>query len=68
VQKAIVGGDFYSRPTTSVVFDSTGKEASRENEGATGAWNLVLVHWWGLTTFTGARVRSGERWRYSGEA
>jgi hypothetical protein len=51
-----------------VVLDSTGEEASQEDEGAIGARNLVEVHGWGMAAFTGARVRSDERWRYTGEA
>jgi hypothetical protein len=49
-----------------VALDFTGEEASQEDEGATGARNFVEVYGWGLAVFTGALLRSSERWLYNG--
>lgn len=59
--------DSDSRSTTTVEFNSSGEEASRKVEGATGASNRAIVHGLELATFIGAQVKSIERWHVTVE-
>lgn len=51
---------------TVVGLDSIGWGASLEVGDAAGARNRAVVYWVALATFTGGRVKSGERWHVAG--